>query len=82
VQAPLSQSRQRSAVVDIGNGSRLTLRDILTDNTVIPPAQCAILNPHGVVEGIKINIDDCVCSVQNDCGLACVIPTTYGYFLG
>ncbi len=54
MQAALARSgKERVAIVDIGGGSGLALRDIVADNTFLDAAQCAVLDLPKTIAGAK-----------------------------
>ncbi|TPX17556.1 uncharacterized protein E0L32_012149 [Thyridium curvatum] len=58
------QPGERLAIVDVGGGSGLALRDILIGNAYIPPQQCAVFDLPKTIEGAKRDLDDGLREVQ------------------
>ncbi|KZF23890.1 putative O-methyltransferase [Xylona heveae TC161] len=59
-----TQPGERPAIVDIGGGSGLALRDILVDNPFVPPEQCAVLDLPKTIEQTKSQLNEDLRSVR------------------
>jgi hypothetical protein len=55
---------KRPAIIDIGGSHGLALKEILNDNTFIPPAQCAVLDLPKTVEQALSNLHEDLRTVQ------------------